>query len=69
MTANVRCAGRDLWSPVHGQLPRMPCGWTSFDLAITETQLQSLTDEAIASTGRCPRCGGRVELIPQNGVS
>ncbi len=78
---NVRCAGRDLWSPVHGQLPGTPCGWKgerfakghvthheAKHLPIAELQARVLANQNTLRTAKpCPRCGGRVELIPNGG--
>jgi hypothetical protein len=69
MAANVRCTNANVWTG--GAL--RTCGWRgerfpTLDLAGTNwreapaVELKALEDAARVAK-RCPRCGGRVELI------
>lgn len=79
MSANVRCAGGlvgsyrsnpdDEWVLV-GEEVVEPCGWKGMRVADLRAAIFSEPDYNTAATAKpCPRCGGRVELIPQGGGS
>jgi hypothetical protein len=61
----VRCIGGQRWAEGNGAIVwSPPCGWTLAETAVAVTHRQALADEATAAAGRCPQCGGRVELSP-----
>jgi hypothetical protein len=69
MSANVRCAGRSFEQQgQHSAQATPPCGWKgerfpTVSAAIPIEDEQAAIERAMVRRP-CPRCGGKVELIP-----